>query len=138
MRTHLHDSSVCRIIVAGEPSVVNRLLTCPPKMRRQFRCPKILSSSSLGGNICRWSFTQKYPKIIETSDTRTTFSNPRKPHNIWGANRPEGSTRPLCPAEEEEKRERASESERGRPRSAPREEQSFPQPLARPSGGCGA
>ena len=35
--------------------------------------------------------------------TGTNFSHPRKPHNIWGANRPGGLTRPLCPAEEEER-----------------------------------
>ena len=27
------------------------------------------------------------------------LSHPRKPHNIWGANRPGGLTHPLCPGE---------------------------------------
>ena len=40
-----------------------------------------------------------YPNL---SETRTYF-HPRKPHNVWGANRPGGLTRPLCPGEEEEK-----------------------------------
>ena len=38
----------------------------------------------------------KYPKLEHT------FHSPRKPHNMWGANRPGGLTRPLCPGEEEE------------------------------------
>ena len=37
-----------------------------------------------------------YPKLEHT------FHSPRKPHNMWGANRPGGLTRPLCPGEEEE------------------------------------
>ena len=40
-----------------------------------------------------------------------TFHSPRKPHNMWGANRPGGLTRPLCPGEEEEERERERERE---------------------------
>ena len=43
----------------------------------------------------------------ERPDSRTKhFSHPRKPHNIWGANRPGGLTSRPCPGEEEEERER--------------------------------
>ena len=49
---------------------------------------------------------QKYPQI---SETRTNIHTPRKPHNIWGANRPGGLTRPLCPGEEEEETDRQTD-----------------------------
>ena len=39
----------------------------------------------------------------ETERELLPFTAPRKPHNMWGANRPDGLTRPLCSGEEEER-----------------------------------